>query len=61
VDSEQEIMQLLIEINRGQGTTIVMVTHNPELAAAANHHFVMDRGNLSEVVRSAVPEASHAA
>lgn len=60
VDSEQEIMQLLIEINRSRGTTIVMVTHNPELAAAANHHYVMDRGNISEVFRAEIPEASHA-
>ena len=61
VDSEREIMDLLIEINRTQKTTIVMVTHNPALAAAANHHYVMESGRLTEVSRSTEREASHEA
>ncbi len=61
VDSEREIMDLLIEINRTQKTTIVMVTHNPALAAAANHHYVMERGHLTEVSRPIEREVSHEA
>jgi putative ABC transport system ATP-binding protein len=37
-----EIMQLLVELNRQQGITIVMVTHEPDMAAYARRivHFV---------------------
>lgn len=37
-----EIMQLLVELNRREGITIVMVTHEPDMAAYAKRivHFV---------------------
>lgn len=47
VDTENEIMQLFNQLNR-EGTTIVMVTHNPDLAQYATSMFRMDRGRLEE-------------
>jgi putative ABC transport system ATP-binding protein len=37
-----EIMQLLVELNQREGITIVMVTHEPDMAAYAKRivHFV---------------------
>ena len=37
-----EIMELLTELNRDQGITVIMVTHEPDMAAYARRtiHFV---------------------
>ncbi|MGN6470138.1 MAG: ATP-binding cassette domain-containing protein, partial [Rhizobiaceae bacterium] len=44
LDTERthEIMDLLTELNRGRGLTIVMVTHEPDVAAYADRsiHFL---------------------
>ena len=45
VDTEIEIMELFKALNR-EGTTIVMVTHNPDLAPYATRTFGMDHGKL---------------
>ena len=45
VDTEIEIMELFKDLNR-EGTTIVMVTHNPDLAPYASRTFGMDHGKL---------------
>jgi ABC-type lipoprotein export system ATPase subunit len=45
VDTEIEIMELFKDLNR-EGTTIVMVTHNPDLAPYATRTFGMDHGKL---------------
>ena len=45
VDTEIEIMELFRDVNR-EGTTIVMVTHNPDLVPYANRIFGMDKGKL---------------
>ena len=47
VDTEDEIMQVFSRLNR-DGTTVVMVTHNPDLAQYATRMFRMDRGRLEE-------------
>jgi len=47
VDTEYEIMELFRTLNR-EGTTIVMVTHNPDLAPYATRTYGMDRGKLAE-------------
>ncbi len=47
VDTEDEIMQVFGRLNR-DGTTVVMVTHNPDLAQYATRMFRMDRGRLEE-------------
>jgi ABC-type lipoprotein export system ATPase subunit len=47
VDTEDEIMQVFSRLNRS-GTTVVMVTHNPDLAQFATRTFRMDRGRMEE-------------
>lgn len=48
VETEDEIMHLFARLNR-DGMTVVMVTHNPELARYATRMFRMDRGRLEEI------------
>ena len=48
VDTEYEIMELFKSIN-DEGTTIVMVTHNPDLAPYASKTYLMKQGNLVEM------------
>jgi ABC-type lipoprotein export system ATPase subunit len=50
--SEHEIMELLAQINQVKGITIILVTHNTELAKYANRHIVMDNGKVVEEVLS---------
>lgn len=45
VDTEYEIMELFRELNN-EGTTIIMVTHNPDLVPYATRTYRMDRGNV---------------
>ncbi len=47
VDTEAEILELFRSLNR-QGTTILLVTHNPNLASVGNRLLQMDRGRLVE-------------
>ena len=47
VDTEDEIMQLFRRLNR-DGTTVVMVTHNPDLIEYATRMLRMERGRLQE-------------
>lgn len=43
-----EIMNMLIELNQ-QGKTILMVTHEPELAAYASHQLYMRDGKVEKI------------
>jgi putative ABC transport system ATP-binding protein len=52
----QEIMELLVELNRTRGITIVMVTHEPEVAAFA-HRVVVFRDGL--IVEDSRPQRAH--
>ncbi|MCK9593058.1 MAG: ABC transporter ATP-binding protein [Methanoregula sp.] len=47
VDTEFEIMELFRQLNH-EGTTIVMVTHNPDLVPYATRTYTMNRGKLAE-------------
>ncbi len=49
LQTEQEIMELLMNINQAKGITILMVTHNPELSKFANRHIIMDNGKISQI------------
>lgn len=60
VETEKEIMELLMEINRTEGTTILLVTHNPEMAVFGNRHLVMHEGKLTEQAREKPLEAARA-
>ena len=43
------IIDLLFDLNRDQGATLVLVTHDPFLASRCTRHLHMDSGHLSEV------------
>ena len=45
------VMDLFHKLNKEQGKTIVLITHNPELAAETDRIFTMRDGLLSEEVR----------
>ena len=51
-DTEYEIMDLFRQLNR-EGTTIIMVTHNPDLVPYATRTYGMNRGKLVENIKSA--------
>ena len=42
----QEVMELLVELNRSRGITIVMVTHEPDVAAFARRSIVFRDGRI---------------
>jgi len=46
--TESQIMDLFQSLNRS-GTTVIMVTHNYQLASYANRIFKMDSGSIAEV------------
>ncbi len=46
----RRVEDLLFELNRSQGTTLVLVTHNPQLAARCQRQFLMDAGRLTEAL-----------
>lgn len=49
----RQIMDLLENLN-DQGTTIIMVTHDPDLAARAHRHIQIIDGEVAEVTRSSM-------
>ena len=46
--TESQIMDLFQSLNRN-GTTVIMITHNYQLASYANRIFKMDSGSIAEV------------
>lgn len=51
--SAEEIMNLLQALNRMQGKTIVMVTHDPRAAIHASRELHLDKGQLANTVSAA--------
>ncbi len=49
------VMDLMFEMNRETGTTLVMVTHDREIAARCERQLLMEAGRLSERPRQALP------
>jgi putative ABC transport system ATP-binding protein len=52
----KQIMQLLIDVNKKYGTTIVIVTHNPIIAQLATKVVVVENGTISNII-SNTPKA----
>lgn len=48
-ETAKEIEQLLFTLNRELGTTLVLVTHDPKLAAQCQRHFELMNGQLTEL------------
>jgi len=46
--SGENIIELLFQLNREQGTTLVLVTHDPVLANTCQRRFKLDHGELNE-------------
>ena len=51
-DTAHEIEQLLFNLNRELGTTLVLVTHDPKLAEQCQRHFELKDGSLIEHVKT---------
>jgi putative ABC transport system ATP-binding protein len=45
-DTGNEIIDLMFKLNRDQGTTLILVTHDLELAARCNRHIRLARGKV---------------
>ncbi len=53
----RHILELLLEINAREGTTLVLVTHDPELASRAQRRITLEDGRvISDVTPSGVSE-----
>jgi putative ABC transport system ATP-binding protein len=52
-DNAQHVTELLFGMNKEQGTTLILVTHNLELAQMTNRILKMRNGNVIEDVRTA--------
>jgi putative ABC transport system ATP-binding protein/lipoprotein-releasing system ATP-binding protein len=48
-ETENEMMQFFLRMNKEHGTTFIMVTHNSDLARQTQQHFRMDRGVISVI------------
>jgi putative ABC transport system ATP-binding protein len=55
---KQEILRLLVELNRTRGITIAMVTHEPEMAEAAGRIVVFRDGRVASDTRQPAREAA---
>jgi putative ABC transport system ATP-binding protein len=45
-DTGKHIIELLFELNREQGTTLIMATHDEQLASQCQRRLIIDRGQL---------------
>jgi putative ABC transport system ATP-binding protein len=52
-----KVMDLMFEMNREAGTTLVLVTHDRGIAARCDRQLRMEAGRLSELPREAAPAA----
>jgi putative ABC transport system ATP-binding protein len=56
-----QIIELLLAVNRARGTTIVLVTHDPELAALADVTVALRDGRVARLTERAAPAPDAAA
>jgi lipoprotein-releasing system ATP-binding protein len=57
-DTGGDILRLLLELNRNDGLTIIMVTHNMEMVADSSNIYRMQRGCLVKTVSKGQPALS---
>ncbi|HEY3885366.1 MAG TPA: ABC transporter ATP-binding protein [Vicinamibacterales bacterium] len=51
----RQVIDLLLDVNRGRKTTIVLVTHDPELAARAEQSIALRDGRIVNAAPSGTP------
>ncbi len=56
--SGAEIMRILLGLNRERGTTLVFVTHDPDIAAQTQRVLRLRDGLLEDDSRTAAPAAA---
>ena len=56
-ESTTMVMELLSRIHRDNGTTLVVVTHDPSTAAYARRRITMSDGMVKSDVRASPPDA----
>lgn len=56
MQTAQDIEQLLFQLNREFGTTLILVTHDVELATQCQRHFELSEGGLIEHVKQGWPK-----
>ncbi|BAZ10255.1 ABC transporter ATP-binding protein [Calothrix sp. NIES-4071] len=49
-ETGEKVLNLLLELTRGANKTLIMATHNPEIASLANRVLRMQDGRLQEVI-----------
>lgn len=54
-NNERIVMDLLRDLHRG-GSTILMVTHAPDVARAAQRTIVLEHGKLARIIENAISE-----
>ena len=54
----QQILELLLQLNRDLNVTLLMVTHDPEAASIAHRHWHLDHGRLVEIEKAPAKEAT---
>jgi putative ABC transport system ATP-binding protein len=48
-ETGEKVLQLLLDLTRRDGRTLIMATHNPEIALCADRVFRVQEGHLSQV------------
>ncbi|MFV0681051.1 ABC transporter ATP-binding protein [Ottowia sp.] len=54
----EKVMELMFELNREQGTTLVLVTHDRSIAALCQRRLTVEAGRIAEDSQSALPAAA---
>jgi len=55
VETGRRVLQVLREMNRQEGTTVVLVTHNVAIAPMADRVVRLHSGKIKEIIENAVP------
>ncbi len=54
-DTGAKVIELMFNLARKKGTAILLITHDPNLAKKADRVLTMNKGQLTEAVKEAVP------
>lgn len=57
----EHVLELLLQLNRSEGTTLILVTHDPELASYASRRIVLRDGQVVADEHAASSARSHEA